>query len=115
MPEYRGEMFRDDVARLVRAALQSVADVSDSEPIEQYVFTKFHPYHKLVFLLTLHKVVGAWKIDEQRHYNIGLNENDIDAWPTVKDCIDWVFGRKVIARSNTKTLQRPDLLSEMGD
>ena len=88
MPEYRGEMSRGDVVGLVRRALQRVADVSDSEPIEQYVFTRFHPYHKLVFLLTLRELICSWKIDGSSHYTIGFNENDMSGWSTVGACID---------------------------
>lgn len=114
MSEFRGRMSRDDVLVLVRKALQSVADISESEPIEQFVFNRFHAYHKMVFLTTLRALVCSWQVDESRHYTIGFNENDINGWPTVRECVDWVYERKGIETSNTKKLKKNDLESGEG-
>lgn len=114
MSEYRGRMSRDDVVVLIRKALQSVADISELEPIEQFVFDRFHAYHKLVFLTTLRALVCSWRVDESRHYTIGFNENDINGWPTVRKCVDWVYEHKGIETSNTKKLKNSDLESGEG-
>ncbi len=96
--------MRDDVEKIVRGALNMVGSFPDGEPIEDLTFERFHPYHKQVFLWSIKTAVTAWRIDENRHYNIGLNENDINNWANMKICIDWLNIKKRISISNTKLL-----------
>jgi len=93
---------------VVRDSLREVADVR-SDNIEHFTFRHFHPYHRTVFLSALMVIVLQVLYRDAGYYDLILHDDSIKLWPTVGDCIDWVFHNKKLRRSQNHVLSRAEL------
>ncbi len=77
--------------------------------IEAFTFRRFGTFHKEVFLAALKAGVIATVRDEASHYDVDLTTDSFAVWPTVGDCITWVFDEAYTRRRQTRRLQNEDL------
>jgi len=98
------ELDRERIIDIVTEALKEVADFQDDADIEGFSFQHFHDFHKKVFATTLKKEVLNVKNDEF-HYDIVLNENIIENWDTLGDCVDYIREENILYHSDTTNIQ----------
>jgi len=77
--------------------------------IEHFRFNRFNSFHTLLFVAAIKRGVRATRRDENRYYDLRIDDNSIGEWDTVGDCIEWVKKKKGLRMSNTAKLKRPDL------
>lgn len=102
-------LTRQGVKRIVEDALRRVADFDDD--VEGYNFRRFGTFHKEVFLAALKSGVVGTVRDATSHYDVNLNADSFADWPTVGDCITWVFDESFPRKRQTRRLTSDDLES----
>jgi hypothetical protein len=99
--------FDYDVAKgIVKRALKEVADFKGND-IENFTFRRFKSF--LLFVSALQTGIRSVRRDERRYYNIRFDDDMINQWVTVGDCIKWVLRKKGLRVSSTKKLSRSEL------
>jgi hypothetical protein len=94
------KMTRELATEIVKKALKEVANFPDNADIEQFTFQHFTDYHKAVFLTALKLEVNRIRGDD-KYYDIILNPDSISQWPTMKECIDYVYAHSAIRTATT--------------
>jgi hypothetical protein len=91
MPELP-EMNRPLVRKIVREALNAIADLGNAsdEEMETFTFRHFHDYHKAVFLESLKLAVNK-RTGEGKYWDVPLNPDMIAHWASIRDCVDHVL------------------------
>lgn len=88
----------------VKKALEQVADFPDDADIGEFSFQHFHDYHKKMFITTLKNAVLNVQ-NEEFHYDIVLNEDIMDNWDTVNDCISYLEQENILYHCDTSKVQ----------
>ena len=99
---------QSDAKWVVMNALKDVADFR-SDNIEHFTFRRFRTYHKSVFLASLKLSIQQVVEGDRKYYDIMLNDDSIDQWATVGDCINWIVQNRKLRIGTTRRLTRPDL------
>ena len=97
------DMTRELARKIVRQALDEVADIQGDPDIEQFTFQHFTDYPKSVFLTALKLALHSVK-DDQLYYDIVLNPDSISHWPTIGDCVNYVLEQHLLCRAGTKKI-----------
>lgn len=92
---------RDQVKALVIKALERVANVPAN--VEDADFDQMVEFQRRVFIEALKAFINDEPVidgDENVFYDIDLNMDSFDDWPTVGACIDWVLSNHRITFKN---------------
>jgi len=81
--------------KVVSDSLLAVGDFPDPDDIGNFPFRLFNDYHKRIFLANLKLNVLKIK-DNGEYYDVILNEDLIDGWTTLQDCINYVKNNKML-------------------
>ncbi len=100
-------LTRNVAKNIVTDSLRRIADFNGD--VEGYTFRRFGVFHKEVFLAALKAGVIVTARDENNHYDVDLTPDSFDQWPTVGDCITWVFDEAYTKRRQTERLRQADL------
>jgi len=91
LPEFDEELAREVVSK----ALSAIADFSDPNKIGEFNFRLFNEYHKKLFMANIK--LNVLKIRENdEYYDVILNEDLIDGWTNLQDCINYVKNKKML-------------------
>ncbi|UCG61255.1 MAG: hypothetical protein JSV52_13180 [Candidatus Zixiibacteriota bacterium] len=93
---------------IVKQALKKVADFK-GDNIEDFTFSRFQDFHKKLFLSALKKGVRSVRRDGKGFYDICLDDDSIEQWETVGDCIQWVYRNRQLYRTSSKKLPQSKL------
>jgi len=84
---------RKTAKEIVRNALTEVADFSSD--FEGFTFNMFHPFHTIVFLNYLKRLVNRTECSDpqgntthEEFFDIDLNVNIFHTWNNLTDCIE---------------------------
>jgi hypothetical protein len=90
------QLTRLEAKEVFSNALSTVADGFDPDEPEflQFTFTHFHPFHKLVFLNQLKKLLLDKHFEfegKEFCYDVTLNESMFDDWENFEACIEYIY------------------------
>ena len=101
---------RNQIEEIVKIALKEVADFNGD--IKNYEFKHFHEFHKKVFITKLKEGIykrpyfdRAGNEEYERYYDIALSMGLINTWPTILDCIDYIFDNHTVKKRNPNKIQ----------
>ena len=98
----------EEAKTAVLASLREVADFAGTA-IEAFTFRRFNSFHRQVFLGALKVRVQRTPRDDGGYYDVLLNDDSLDEWPTVGDCIKWIARNRKLRAGDASVLSPDDL------
>lgn len=91
---------------IVAEALRKVASFQSGADFKQFTFQYFTVYHKSMFLAALKLATNSVKSDE-RFCDVALDPDNFSTWPTVQDCVDYVYSQSSRVPASTNLVKLP--------
>ena len=106
------DIERPTAKEIVRKSLLEVADFSGD--FEEFKFEKFQPFHIMIFLSSIKKLVNqtpchdsSGNITYEEYLDIDLSVNLFKSWEKIAECIDYVANENYNVISPSHKIQLP--------